>query len=195
MDADIALFGKVKQGSIASFELIFDKYYQQLCAFSNLYLKDHETAKEVVSDVFSYIWLKREQIDLKANLRSYLFRSVKNLSITRKRGMKVMTQGMDEVSPEAALSYEHADSEILSTEFEKELEGIIEKMPKQRQLIFRMSRLQGLSYNEIAIDLSISPRTVQNHMVEAVKYMSSFRKHLMQLATHLGLLFISYIFV
>ncbi|MEQ6120714.1 RNA polymerase sigma-70 factor [Reichenbachiella sp. MALMAid0571] len=191
MDADIALFEKVKKGNIASFEKIFEKYYLQLCGYCNKFVRDHETAQEIVSDVFAYIWSKRREINLKSNLRSYLFRSVKNLSLTKLRSSKIPSEELNESILNSLRETEGADHNILYTEFSARLEEIIKQMPKQRQLVFRMSRLEGLSYNEIAIAMSISPRTVQNHMVEAVKYMSSYRQDLMNLITTVALLCIS----
>ncbi len=194
MEADIALFEKIKKGDIASFEVIFEKYYIELCRYCNGFIKDPETAKEIVSDVFANIWLKKLEIDLHSNLRSYLFRSVKNLSLTKLRYNKIEVESLDADMINTARTESSADRVVHTRDFTERLEEIIDNMPEKRQLVFRLSRLEGLSYNEIAIVMSISPRTVQNHMVEAIKHMTNHKKELLKMIISIGFLIAHFIY-
>ncbi len=188
MEADIALFEKIKKGDIASFEVIFEKYYIELCRYCNSFIRDQETAKEIVSDVFANIWLKKLEINLHSNLRSYLFRSVKNLSLTKLRYNKIELESLDADLINTLRTDSRTDQVVHSRDFIERIEEIINNMPEKRQLVFRLSRMEGLSYNEIAIAMSISPRTVQNHMVEAIKHMANHKTELLKMIISIGFL-------
>ncbi len=164
----------IKQNNAKALKKLYEKYYERLCKFSYYYVKSIEISEEVVSDVFLNIWLNRDNVEIKSSLKSYLFSSVRNRSINylikEKRNLEnievfdLENLKAASVTPYEALKYKDLEDAIKS---------IIQKLPPQRRLIFRMSRIDGLKYKEIAEVLSISVNTVQNQMVKAVKFISS----------------------
>ena len=80
---------RIKLGDEQAFELFFRKYNIRLCAFANKFLDDPEEAQEIVQDMFVKIWEGRDEIDPENSLKSYVFKTVQNLSINRLRRKKV----------------------------------------------------------------------------------------------------------
>ena len=175
---DLDLFIKVKSDDTQAFEILFERYYKRLCGFAYKFTKKPEIAEEIVSTVFSSIWLKRGELNIAKNVRAYLFRSVYNHSLNYLKSRKQVFSNIEDVEIELPATGENPENSLKLKELEDEIEALISAMPKQRQLVFRMSRIDCLKYSEIAELLSISVFTVQNHMVEAVKYMSNHYKKL-----------------
>ena len=82
------------------------------------------------------------------------------------------TEDLSTVSDFLAKQNQSADHQLLFSEYQNELERCINLLPDRQKLVFRMSRLDGLKYKEIAEILGISVHTVQNHLVESVKTLS-----------------------
>jgi len=169
---DLDLFAKVKKDDSRSFEILFERYYGRLCGFAYQFTKNKENAEEIVSTLFSTIWLKRNDIHIEQNFKSYLYKSVRNQSLNYLKAQKTILTDIDDMEIESNGTYDHPGNSLELKELETSIENLISSMPRQRQRIFRMSRIECLKYAEIADILCISVNTVQNHMVEAVKYMS-----------------------
>lgn len=170
--SDEDLLSLIKQDNHKALEALYRRYFKKLCDFAHKYVRNQITSEEVVSDVFLYIWLKREQIKITSSLRSYLYTSIKNRSFNYLRNNNKYFEDIDFVEKQQVLSVDPADRVIFYEELEDEIEKIISQLPPKRQTIFRMSRIDGLKYQEIADILSLSKRTVQNHMVEAVRFLA-----------------------
>ncbi|MEN7550787.1 RNA polymerase sigma-70 factor [Rapidithrix thailandica] len=181
---DEQLFGQLASGSQEALDKLFEKYYSPLCNFALQLVESPDLAEEVVSDVFLTIWLKKSSIELQGKLKAYLYKSVKNQALNYLKRNKDTTP-LEEIENGYLLNTDNAPDTLLHyQEFQDQVETVIGQMPKQRQLIFRLNRLDGLKYNEIAKVLSLSVHTVQNQMVEAVKFIN---RH----ATKINYLYIS----
>ena len=176
INQDFDLLAKIKKGDIKSFENLFDRYYKRLCQFSYNLHSDRESAEEIVSDVLANLWIKKSDIDIHSNLKSYLFISVKNRSLNHLKSKTKWEQERDprQLSDIELVAKEKADLSLLGSEIRTQIEDIINQMPPKRQTIFRLNRIEGFRYKEIGEILNISERTVQNHMVEAVRFISQF---------------------
>ncbi len=164
---DLYLFEKVKAGDRKSFELLFDKYYNNLCNFAYLFFKDAAHTEELVADVFVNIWEKRKSIHIKTDFKSYLYRSTRNavINVIRKEKKNKLLKAeiiKHELSPETLM---------IRQEVVTHFEGMLSRLPKQAGLVFRLVRVDGLKYKEIAETLDISVKTVENHMGKALKMM------------------------
>lgn len=169
---DTELLDRIKQNDSAALKILFERYFEPLCFFSFQILKSSELSEESVSDVFTNIWLKRKSIDIKTNFRSYLYSAVKNQSINYLKQEKRYSQNLDSSNLYLIVSDQTADQSILQQNLENEIDLLLNELPERRGLIFRMNRIDGLSYKEIAEILSISVNTVQNQMVKAIKYIA-----------------------
>ena len=169
-DAD--LFRRIKQSDAGALRLLFERYYQPLCRFASSIVKNSETAEEAVSDVFAELWLKRTDIELRSKLKPYLYTAVKNRSLNTLRSSGFIAESFDDPDGDQAVSEFDADGPLRYKELELTIAALIERMPERRRRIFCMTRIDGLSYQETADILSISINTVQNQMVEAVKFLA-----------------------
>ncbi len=172
-NSDEELFNRMRTGDPGALKLLFKKYYSTLCRFAFSFVKNVPSAEETVSDVFLHIWLKKEDIQIRTNLKTYLYAAVRNQSLNYLRYCKNRFYSeMETIDTQNVISDFHADGSILYQELKNDVESLIRQLPEKRQIIFRMNRIDGLSYQEIADILSISVHTVQNQMTAAVKFIS-----------------------
>lgn len=168
---------RIKQNDQTALEKLHRKYYQLLCSFAFNYVKNVHSAEEIVSDVFLNFWLKRHSITINSSIKSYFYTSVRNQSINY---LNIQKQTFEEIADngfELEALGNDADAEINYAETLNKIEKIIRELPPQRQTIFRLNRIDGLKYKEIAEILSISVNTVQKQMTKAVKHISKYHSH------------------
>lgn len=172
-DSDETLLTQIKSGEKQAFEILFDRYFESLCDFSYQFLKSKDLSEEAVSDVFIKVWLNKTKLQIKSGVKAYLYRAVRNQSLNYIKKEGDLFEDLSELYQQPADNLLSADRSILYDELQKNVDSLIDEMPSQRKLIFRMNRLDGMKYQEIAEVLGISVYTVQNHMVEASKHLSS----------------------
>lgn len=178
-NTDEILIRRIKQHDQKALESLFERYFYPLCDFSYAIVKSIELAEEVVSDVFFNIWSKRNTLEIKNNLKSYLYLAAKNQSINYLNSSKANHEGIDFFKELIDLPEQStAEAEIEYEELKSEIQLILEELPPQRRLIFKLNRIDGLKYKEIAEQLSISVNTVQKQMVEASRYMEQYKPRL-----------------
>ncbi len=150
------------------FEALFHEWYPVLCRASHRVLRDKSLAEEIVQEVFVNLWEKREQIVVQGAWKSYLYRSALNRSFNEiKRAQRTQGDGEALMSllPDGADSSELLRRNELSARIEKALDTL----PPVCRHVFVLSRHEELSYKEIAEQLNISVKTVENHMGKALK--------------------------
>ena len=160
------LLFQLQQGNKHSFNTIYEKYWEQ--AYFNAYklLKNHDCAKDIVQDVFVNIWVKRENpID---NFPAYLYVAVRNRAFKEMAKQKKEIPYLDFLGKED-LKMEQSEENLLWKDLFKAYEAIIPTLPPKRQKIFRLRYEKDLPTKEIAIELDISRKTVQNQLRKAVK--------------------------
>jgi RNA polymerase sigma-70 factor (family 1) len=152
-----------------AFEQLFRDYYPRLCAFALTLLHNKEEAEEIVQTMFCRLWEQRDSIDVTTSVQAYLFRAVRNASLNQikktqiRDAYKVMNLDTINSNPE------FQPDRITQSELSKRLEKAISGLPEQCRLIFKMSRFEELKYREIADNLGISIKTVENQMGKALK--------------------------
>ena len=174
---DGKLLAQIIEGSEKFLEMLMDKYSELLCNYVKQFTGSNDLSEEVVADVFINLWKIKRDLKIQTSLRAYLYRSCKNraLDILLKE-KKHQAENMDDIKPIKGSNSPDADINI--KELIWQVDSLISEMPQQKQLIFRLSRIDGLKYKEIAEILSISVNTVQNHMVEAVKFMANHKTNI-----------------
>ncbi len=178
---DEQLLDRVKQNDEAALELLFRRHFKRLCYFANGILNDRAIAEEAVSDIFLNIWLKRGRIKISSSFKAYLFKSVRNQSLNYLQKKRSNIEELEVVEREGITSSLSPEHFLRVNQLDEEIKAIIGALPEKRQLIFKMNRIDGLSYGEIAEILDISIHTVQNQMVKAVKYLLGKRKMIAKL--------------
>jgi RNA polymerase sigma-70 factor (ECF subfamily) len=150
-----------------TFKALFKKYYNPLCNFASTIVNDHKVAQDVVQDVFTKIWDKRKEISIGTSEKSYLFQAVKNRSIEvlrkQRNDQKVSTVDYNDHYDD---NHEEQARKFMLKEF---LYKSIRQLPPKCQEIFVLNKVNGLTYNEIAKDLDISVKTVENQIGKAYR--------------------------
>lgn len=163
------IIGAIREGNERIFEETFRKYYQSLCNYANSILKETDEAEEVVQNLFLSIWEKRSDLEISISLKSYLYRAVHNHCLNRIKHLKVREEYQQYAVNFYDASYESVSHTVMKNELETKIEEAIRKLPEQCRLIFRMSRFEELKYHEIAEQLELSPKTVENQIGKALK--------------------------
>ena len=163
------IIGAIREGNERIFEETFRKYYQSLCNYANSILKEMDEAEEVVQNLFLSIWEKRNDLEINISLKSYLYRAVHNHCLNRIKHLKVRDEYQQYAVNFYDASYESVSQTVMKNELETKIEEAIRKLPEQCRLIFRMSRFEELKYHEIAEQLELSPKTVENQIGKALK--------------------------
>jgi RNA polymerase sigma-70 factor (ECF subfamily) len=175
MDRDSEITGRIRQGDVKQFELLFRSSYVSLVRYAKTLLKDHDYAEEVVQDLFFRLWQNREKIKIESSLNGYLFRSVHNLCLHHIEHNKVVERHAEEVSYRQSQVQDSPSDILLYKELQEKIAAILEKLPERCGKIFYMNRFEGLKYTEIAKKLSVSVKTVESNMGKALK---EFRREL-----------------
>ena len=172
---DNELFEKLKEGNENAFRVLFLKYYGPLCVFALQFLAEKGKSEEVVQEVFFRIWMKREQLHIETSVKQYFFRSVRNeclnnlqhRQVRQKYSRKVLEDLKHEPNPEPY---------FLEVGLQQKIEKSIHSLPEKRREIFRLSRVEGLKYHEIADRMNISVKTVEAQMGMALKQLREMLK-------------------
>ena len=165
---EIELFERIKNSDEKAFENLFHKYYGYLCLYATKIINDDSAAEEIVQDFFVKIWEKRGQFNIETSIKSYLFRSIKNLCINYIQHNKTKLRYAQKVISEIENNFSD-DSSFPEIELSRKIEESINSLPEKRKEIFRLSRQEGLKYQEIANKLNISIKTVETQMSLAIK--------------------------
>lgn len=160
----------IAQGNQKKFRQLMELTADELLNFAMGFLRKKEVAEEIVSDVYVKIWNNRAEIVNIHNLKSYLFICVKNgcLSYLRKiKNEKIVL--LDEYQDFHFLSVEGPEDDALEKEVIIEIHKAIDALPPKCKLAFTLAKINGLKHKEIAEVMEVSEKTVNNHLVSAVK--------------------------
>lgn len=160
----------IAKGDQKKFRQLIEITSDELLLFAVSFLRNREVAEEVVSDVFIRIWQNKSELETIKNLRSYLFISVKNgcLSHLRKSGKEKIIS-IDEFSDFHFIPVDGPENDIIEKETLDQIYEVIEKLPPKCKMAFTLAKINGLKYKEIADVMGVSEKTVNNHLVSAIK--------------------------
>lgn len=171
-----------------TFERVFRRYYAPLLRYAQRIAGDRATAADALQDVFLKLWTDRERLTVEASLQAMLYTMVRNRTLNLLRGRNRVAP---DVSVEDALERGRAagaelasggdptgdptgdasggDRALATEELQRRLHTWIEALPERRREAFTLSRYHGLSHSEIARIMNISERTVDTHIVYALR--------------------------
>lgn len=161
----------LKAGDEKKYREIFNAFYAPLCQYALIYLSHSVIAEEIVHNLFIKLWENKAELEIRTSLKSYLFRSVRNQCLNHIRNQKkrpLYVGSLEEVEDEL-LEEISIYEEIDMPELKATIKSAIDDLPPKCRQIFLMSRESELTYNQIAEELSVSKKTVENQMGIALK--------------------------
>jgi RNA polymerase sigma-70 factor, ECF subfamily len=169
-DSNIALNHK-------AFQELFNEHYSSLCRFAVSFLKDNDSAEEVVQQVFVNLWDKRDLMDAEKSIKTYLFTSVKNRSLNFIRDNKKYRSYYLDIEGEMEIPVSEKDI-ISEADLNTQVKNALDKLPEKCREIFELCRFEEMKYKEVAEKLGISQKTVEAQMSKALKIMREELKDL-----------------
>ncbi|WP_421942713.1 RNA polymerase sigma factor [Pedobacter sp.] len=164
-----ALFLKISEGDEYSFSLFFNEHISRLESFVMRYTKSVESTQEVIQNSFIRLWLNRDKLSTIDNPKAYLYKFVTNECLSYLRKSLRNQQVLADFGTTQEDSTNQVLESIYVSDIRKIISSVILRMPSKRRQIYELSRVQGKSIPEIALALGLSPNTVKNTLVTALK--------------------------
>ncbi len=174
MSDDKSLISALNRSDSKAFTDLYNKYWAQVYNFTKLYITNKDIAEEIVQEVFIKIWDSKEMIRENESFKGLLFIVTRNFIFNVFR--KNVNEDFYKLTVLSAMEESYnPEEEVEARDLKAYIDLLIEQLPPQRRLIFNLSRKEYKTYREIAEQLSISEKTVENQISEALKYL---RKHI-----------------
>lgn len=151
------------------FEKVFREYYPSLCRYAYSLLTNSAEAEDVVQETMFRIWENRSKLEINISIQAYLFRAVRNHALNHIRKKKVHLAYYTDTAFRQCDTSAKASDMVYISELQRRIREAVARLPAERQRIFIMSRYEGLKYREIADELGISPKTVENQLGRALQ--------------------------
>ncbi|TCD01850.1 RNA polymerase sigma-70 factor [Pedobacter psychroterrae] len=148
---------------------MFKSHYKALHAYASVMLRDEDTAEEIVQSMFLKFWEKRSLMNVQTSIKAYLYKCVHNDSLNYLKHQTIKIKYQDYAVHSMNDHYEPASSKVELTELETRLQEALKELPEQCRTIFQMSRFEELKYREIADQLGLSVKTIENQMGKALR--------------------------
>lgn len=154
------------------FELLFRKYYTNLCNHAIRYVYSKELAEDIVAEVFTNFWTNKVYENITASYRAYLYTSVKNRAYTCIKVELHRNANLDSTAPEFQdynnLQVLQPDEILHFHELSRKLESSIQRLPNQSRKAFQLNRLEGKKYTEVASEMQITVSAVERLISRAL---------------------------
>lgn len=147
----------------------YNSYYEDLCFYANSFIRNFETSRDIVQDVFIKIFSEEKLSSQNENLKSYLYTSVRNASLNHLSSLQVRDKYKNMLLLKLNSYMEKHSLEIEYKDITKIIDSTLNQFPEQVKLIFDLSRNENLKYSEIANQLGISVKTVEAKISKVLK--------------------------
>lgn len=172
------ILNRLQSGHQGALRELFESQYLPVCHSIRRLVRDPATVEDLAQEVFIRFWEKRSRIRVTSNLPAYLRRMAVNEALAHLRRRRHFEEE-SEIPPGEGAS---AEESYLHLELEDNIRAAIDELPPRCRTVFQLSRFEELTYNEIADQMGISVKTVENQMGKALKYLRD------RLRPYLGLL-------
>jgi RNA polymerase sigma-70 factor (ECF subfamily) len=168
------LFAQIANDDEKAFRQLFDLYRLKVYYFVLRMVKQENVAEEMVQEIFMKIWISRNTLNTVDNPGNYIFMMARNKTVDHLRKIANDTKLRDHVKRQISESQDSAYEQILLKESKQLIQDAVGQLSEQKQLIFKLSRVEGHTIDEIAQQLNISRSTVKNHIVEILKHIRAY---------------------
>ena len=159
----------IRDGDERAYEVVFRQHYASLCRYARQFLADPDEAEEEVQAMFLILWEKRGGLFITTSFKAYLFRAVHNRCLNRIKHLAIRDEYRQHTLYAGETTAESPVHTFLGDELAERVQVAIRKLPEQCRLAFTLSRFDELKYQEIADQLGISIKTVENQIGKALR--------------------------
>ncbi|HEY0272123.1 MAG TPA: RNA polymerase sigma-70 factor [Chitinophaga sp.] len=166
---DEELVGLIKCDDQRAFAMLFERYFDALYLHACHRLRDKAEAKDLVQELFSYLWSHRHTLPDTGRCSHYLYKAVRN------RVLNIIAHKAVEEKFLVTLQHAQYDTEAFTDHLARErqlarvVEQEIQSLPPRMRQVFELSRKQHMPYKEIALQLNLSEQSVRSHVKGALK--------------------------
>lgn len=172
--SDSELLDLLKQDRQQALSALYHRYWDKLLVIAANRIDTYELAEEAVQDVFVSLWKRRHDLELTHKLSTYLAVAIKYRVIRQQQNQFRYTTKVEEsVDSDESGFAPLADERVLEKEILERIEASVQRLPEKCRIVFRMSREDGKTYKQIAAELEISEKTVEQHMSKAIRHLRS----------------------
>ena len=157
---------RIQDNDANAFKCLFDKYCESLLNFAYLYVKNYDACEDIVQQLWVNVWKRRQSLNPAKSIKAYLLQAAKNQSLKYLRDKKP-TETINPMTHQ--ISSANPENELIRQEMLDEIYYTIERLPEKCKEIFIMSRIDRISYAEIAEIQGVSVNTVKTQMGRALK--------------------------
>lgn len=172
-ESDIAILERIKTGDSDALTALFNKYYQQICRFTSLFIPENKVVEELTANVFINLWETRKRIAIHTSVKAYLYQAARNQAISFLRKNKRILNPLDELLDLPDKQDQTPEAIFIEGELNQEFVKAYKKLPNRAQLAFKLHRLDGLKYSEVAEIMNISVGAVEKNITSALKILHS----------------------
>lgn len=182
--SDDALLRLLHEGDTPAFTEIYRKYWESLFRSAYKRLKDKELCKDIVQNIFTDLWNRREEVEIK-DLAAYLHTATR-FQVYKQLAKQPLQSEFFQAFEEVLSSAFQSDESLLEKELLRLVELWISALPEKRRMIFLMHYYEDLSTHEISVRLGISRKTVQNQLNTASTYIRARLAHFLSVSALLS---------
>jgi len=164
---DTELLFRLSEGSKPAFDILYNRHWKQVFNAAYKRLNDEQQAQDIAQDVFVQLWIRGTKSPIE-NLGAYLQISARNGVFKHFEKQGKLSVLPETVVQDVADEHDRADSGMLHQEFLKAFNELVDTLPTQQRIIFKMRFEEDLSSQQIADQLNISPKTVRNQLGKAL---------------------------
>lgn len=158
-----------------SFSKAFETWYEPLCLYALKYVRDKETAEDMVQDVFTQLWGSRNNISIKKNIQHYLFSSTRYACLAHFRKKELDEKVLPDPAGEPQWP-EDPEKEMEDIRLKLKIRNAIDQLPEKTRELFLLHKIEGLSYKEISSFKGISVKTTEKQISRAYRLLREYLK-------------------
>ncbi|MBB2951683.1 MULTISPECIES: RNA polymerase sigma factor [Sphingobacterium] len=171
------LYLLVKRSDVDAYNVLYERTWKGLYQHAFSRLNDELISKEIVQDVYIDLWVKRHEKEIQ-QVSNYLYTAIRYKIIDQFRKSTKKLESLETIV-EYMASVDQADHNFREEELQVYLNYWIDKLPKKRREIFKLKYFDDLNNKEIGEILNVSPKTVQNQLLTASKWLKNQLKEIL----------------
>ena len=160
---------ELKSRNRKAYETLFKQWHEPLCRYAYSILHNQEESEDIVQKIFCKLWEQSEKMEIHTSIKSYLYRMTHNACLNRGKQLQIQAEHHEQIAYFRTTTVNSVEQSLAHKELSQQIDNAINTLPERCREVFLLSRMQHLSYLQIAQQMQISPNTVETQMVKALK--------------------------